>query len=293
MEYEGMIYRPPVEANDILLQVAIGCTHNKCTFCNMFRDKSFRLVEEEKIIKNLEEAGRIAPWADRVFLVDGDAFALSADRLLRIAELIHYYLPKCRAITMYAAVRNIISKTDEELAALRAQGINDLYVGIESGLDDVLAEVKKGHTVKEAEIQLNRLNQSGIRHCMMLMPGLAGKGRGIESGIAAAKLANKTKPFLIIPTTVGVFQGTELYEKMQCGEFIEAGEKENLQEQKAFLENAELPNTYYWSAHALNSTPVTGFLNNQDKKKMLEKLEHNIEMIDDNIFKQQFKRTSL
>ncbi len=293
MKYEGMIYRPPVEANDILLQVAVGCTHNQCTFCNMFKEKKFHLVDEKMIIENLKEAGAIHPRADRVFLVDGDAFALSADRLKRIAELIYSYLPQCKTITMYAAVRNIETKTDEQLIRLKELGINDLYVGIESGLDDVLADVKKGHTVKDAVTQLNRLKNAGIRHCMMLMPGLAGKGRGVESGIAAAELANQTQPFLIIPTTLGIFKGTELFEKMRRGEFTEAGEKENLQEQKAFLEYVDLPETYYWSAHALNSTPVVGFLNSDEKAKMIQKLEQNIQTVDDELFKQEFLRTSL
>lgn len=205
-----------------------------------------------------------------MFLVDGDVFALSADRLDRIAKLVHHYLPNCKTITMYAAVRNIETKTEEQLVTLRKLGINDLYVGIESGLDNVLAAVRKGHTVHDAVTQLNRLNRAGIRHCMMLMPGLAGKGRGIESGIAAAKLANQTKPFLIIPTTLGIFEGIELFEKTQRGEFIEAGEKENLQEQKAFLENVDIPETYYWSAYALNSTPVVGFLNVNENVKCFE-----------------------
>lgn len=293
MKYEGMIYRPPVEANDILLQVAVGCTHNQCTFCNMFKEKKFHLVDEKTVIDNLKEAGRFYSRADRVFLVDGDAFALSADRLERIAKLIHRYLPHCRTITMYAAVRNIETKTDEQLIKLRELGINDLYVGIESGLDDVLTAVRKGHTVDDAVTQLNRLNHAGIRHCMMLMPGLAGKGRGIESGIAAAKLANQTEPFLVIPTTLGIFEGTELFEKMQRGEFAEAGEKENLQEQKAFLEYVNLPGTYYWSAHALNSTPVVGFLNPNEKGKMIQKLEQSIQTVNDDLFKQEFKRSSL
>ncbi len=293
MKYEGNIYRPPLEANDVLLQVAVGCTHNQCTFCNMFKDKSFRIMNEDTVIENLKEAGRFYRHADRVFLVDGDAFALSAERLERLTALIHQYLPNCKTITMYAAVRNIMTKTDEQLRKLRETGINDLYVGIESGLDDVLLDVKKGHTVTDAITQLGRLNDTGIRHCMMLMPGLAGKGRGVESGIAAAELANKTKPFLIIPTTVGVFEGTELYEKMQKGEFTEAGEKENLQEQKAFLEYVELPESYYWSAHALNSAPMAGFLRKTEKETMIYTLEQSIAGMDDEVFKAKFRRTSL
>lgn len=293
MQYEGRIYRPPLEAQDVLLQVAVGCTYNQCTFCNMFKDKQFRLVDEQTIIDNLKEAARLYPWADRVFLVDGDAFALSADRLEKIADLIHSHLPACRTITMYAAVRNIMGKSDEQLRRLALKDINDLYVGVESGLDDVLMDVRKGHTVSDAREQLNRLNAAGIRHCMMLMPGLAGKGRGRESGAAAADLANRTKPFLIIPTTVGIFEGTELYDQMQGGMFIQAGEKENLEEQLAFLEQVDLEKTYYWSAHALNSTPMAGFLNQKDKGSMMRTLKRSIAGMDDEKFEQQFKRTAL
>lgn len=293
MKYEGTIYRPPVEANDVLLQVAVGCTYNRCTFCNMFKDKKFRAMDEKTIIANLQEAGRLYRHADRVFLVDGDAFALSADRLERLAALIHQHLPRCKTITMYAAIRNIMSKTDEQLRRLREAGIDDLYVGVESGLDDVLLDVRKGHTVADAVTQLGRLNDADIRHCMMLMPGLAGKGRGIESGIAAAELANRTKPFLIIPTTVGIFEGTQLYEKMRRGEFVEAGEKENLREQRAFLEHVKLPQSYYWSAHALNSTPMAGFLSAVEKESMIRTLNQGIAGMDDEVFREKFRRTSL
>ncbi len=293
MKYEGVIYRPPLEANDVLLQVTLGCTHNQCTFCNMYASKAFRVVDERTVVENLESAGRYYPYADRVFLVDGDAFALSADRLAKITTLIHQHLPNCRTITMYASIRNIMMKTDEQLRELKDKGINDLYVGIESGLDDVLADVKKGHTVEEAITQLNRLNDAGIRHCMLLMPGLAGKGRGVESGIAAAKLANQTKPMLVLPTTLGVFEGTELFEALSAGNFVEAGEQENLQEQRTFLENVDLPDTYFWSAHALNSTPIMGFLNQEEIKRMIRILDRGIANIDDDEFKERFKRTSL
>ncbi len=293
MTYEGAVYRPPVEAGSLLLQVTLGCSHNRCSFCNMFQEKPFRLVEEARVTENLEIAAERHPHTERVFLADGDVFALSAERLTRLAALIHRHLPRCRTIAMYASVRNIRTKSEQQLHSLRERGINDLYVGIESGLDDVLAAVNKGHTVAEARTQLGRLNEAGIRHCMLLMPGLAGAGRGIESGIAAAALAKETRPFLIIPTTVGVFEGTKLHEKMQRGEFAEAGETENLQEQKAFLEHAALPECYYWSAHALNSAPMMGFLEPAAREEMIRRLEQSIAEMDDAAFRARFQRRSL
>ena len=191
-----------------------------------------------------------------MFLTAGDAFALSARRLERISQLIHEHLPSVQTITTYAAVRNIEAKTNEELRHLCELGYDDLCVGIETGLDDVLTHVRKGHTTAQAIEQLKRLNAAGIRHCVTLMPGLAGTGRAEESGIAAAELANATKPLLVIPTTASVFPSTGLYGELQRGEFVEASEAEVLEEQIAFLQVADLPHTYYWSALALNSTPV-------------------------------------
>lgn len=293
MEYEGVVYRPPMEANDVLLQVSIGCTHNCCTFCNMFRDKRFRVLPEEQVARNLRAAAREYWRPDRVFLTDGDAFALPANRLARIAELVHEFLPSVTTITTYASVTNIARKTDEDLARLHSLGYDDLYVGIESGLDDVLAHVRKGHTVAQAREQLRRLNAAGISHAMMLMPGLAGSGRGEEAGRAAARLANATKPFLVIPTTVGIFEGTELYDQVQRGEFVEAGERENLAEQRAFLQEADLPGSFYWSAHALNSVPFAGQLNEEGRERMIARINDALEHADDAALGRAVRRASL
>lgn len=276
MRYEGTVYRPPVEADDVLLQVTIGCTHNRCTFCNMFRDKRFRPVDERAIEASLMEARWEQPKAERVFLTDADAFALPAARLLRIAELVRAHLPHVTTITTYASVRNVRAKTDVELAALRDAGYDDLYVGLETGLDDVLASTRKGHTTRQAIEQMRRLNAAGIAHCDMLMLGLAGTGRARESGEAAARLLNETRPFLVIPTTLGVFPGTELFEARRRGTFREASEHEVAREQIAFLENVRLPDAYYWAAHALNATPLAGDLGDASRQKMIARLERSL-----------------
>jgi len=178
MHYEGTTYRPPPEADTPLLQVTVGCAHNHCSFCAMYRDVTFRKIPMTQIEADLQELRGIYKKAERIFLVNGDAFVLKAETLLEIAEKIKAVFPECRTISMYASIRNIKAKSDRELEALRAVCIDDLYVGVESGWDEVLAHLNKGHTVAEAKHQLDRLNRLGINHIANLMLGTAGRGKG-------------------------------------------------------------------------------------------------------------------
>lgn len=150
MKFTGTTYRPPIEADSLLLQVTVGCAHNDCTYCPMYKDVSFSVEELNQIENDLKEARQYYSKVERVFLVNGDAFVLSAEKLKEIALKIKHYFPECNTITMYSTIQNIKSKTDEELKELKALGINDLYVGIESGLDEVLVNIKKGHTIQRS-----------------------------------------------------------------------------------------------------------------------------------------------
>jgi radical SAM superfamily enzyme YgiQ (UPF0313 family) len=292
MHYEGTIYRPPVEANSLLLQVTVGCAHNKCTFCNMYKDVCFRMEKLEQIEEDLKEARRYYKKVERIFLVNGDAFVLKADYLKAIAIKIREYFPECNTITMYSSIQNIKSKTDEELKELRALGINDLYVGIESGSDEVVARINKGHTVQEAIEQLQRLNEANINHMALLMLGVAGKGKGIENAKATAEFLNVTKPKLIWVGTLAVFPGTKLQEEVEAGTFVEASEIENLIEEKTLIENIQLENVPFYGVHPTNAIPVAGILP-RDKEKMLEALEYGIQNFDEKAFAKKIKRTSL
>ena len=143
MNYTGNIYRPPFESNSLLLQVTVGCSHNRCAFCTMYRDVPFQVEPLDQISADLDEAQRYWPNVTRVFLENGDPFVLSADRLKAIAELIHQELPKVDTIAMYASIQNIKSKTDAELSELRSIGINGLNIGVESGLDVALKRMRE------------------------------------------------------------------------------------------------------------------------------------------------------
>lgn len=232
----------------------------------------------EQIEDDLKEAKSIYGSIDRIFLVNGDASVLKADYLKAIALKIKKYFPECKTITMYASIQNIKAKTDEELKELRELGINDLYVGIESG-------------VEEAKKQLARLNKFNITHMALLMLGVAGKGNGERNAKQTAKLLNETKPGLIWVGTLGVFEGTKMHEEVKEGTFIEVSEMENLMELKTLINDIQLENVPFYCVHTTNVIPVLGMLH-RDKEKMLEKINSGIKSLGEETLSKTFKRTT-
>ena len=292
MKYEGTTYRPPPEADSLLLQVTVGCAHNRCRFCDMYRDVSFRRIPMDQIEADLREARGIYPKAERIFLVNGDAFVLSTKRLNEIVEKIKTVFPECRTISMYASIRNIQSKSDRDLKELRRQGVNDLYVGIESGWDEVLTRINKGHTAAEARHQLDRLHRAGIKYIANLMLGVAGSGSGRENARITADFINHTGPGLIWVGTLGIFEGTELYADMQQGSFVPATEMEILEEEKTLIEGIELENVLFYGVHPTNTVRISGKLP-QDKQKMIAQIDAGIIQYGEDALSRSFVRTSL
>ena len=244
----------------------------------MYKDVCFEMEQLEQIEDDLKEAKSIYGSIDRIFLVNGDASVLKADYLKAIALKIKKYFPECKTITMYASIQNIKAKTDEELKELRELGINDLYVGIESG-------------VEEAKKQLARLNKFNITHMALLMLGVAGKGNGERNAKQTAKLLNETKPGLIWVGTLGVFEGTKMHEEVKEGTFIEVSEMENLMELKTLINDIQLENVPFYCVHTTNVIPVLGMLH-RDKEKMLEKINSGIKSLGEETLYKTFKRTT-
>jgi radical SAM superfamily enzyme YgiQ (UPF0313 family) len=292
MQYEGTTYRPPPEADTPLLQVTVGCAHNRCTFCDMYRDVTFRRMPMDQIEADLQELRGIFPKAERLFLVNGDAFVLKTDTLKAIAEKIKRIFPECRTISMYASINNIKAKSDQELMELSNLGINDLYVGVESGWDRVLERIDKGHTVAEARHQLERLDRAGIRHIANLMLGVAGIGNGLENARLTAQFLNQTRPGLIWVGTLALFEGTELHTEMVQGDFIPATELEILEEEKALIDAIELDDVRFYGVHPTNTVRISGVLP-QDKPKMMAAIDDGIEKFGAEALDTAFARTTL
>ncbi len=292
MRYEGTTYRPPPEADSLLLQVTVGCAHNRCSFCHMYRDVQFRRVAVDQIEADLIEARSINPRAERVFLVNGDAFVLKTQYLKTIAEKIKRYLPRCRTISMYASIRNIMAKSDAELEELKNLGINDLYVGVESGWDQVVARINKGHTVAQARHHIDRLNRIGIHHIANVMLGVAGIGNGLDNARITAQFINQTRPSLIWVGTLAIFEGTELYAEREQGLFVPATELEILEEEKALINAIELENVPFYGVHPTNAVRISGRLP-RDKEKMTEAIDQYIQQYGAGALERSFARTSL
>ena len=260
MHYTGTIYRPPFEARSLLLQVTTGCSHNRCSFCTMYRDEPFRVEPLEQIEEDLAEARQYVPNVTRVFLENGDPFALSADRLEQIAVMIHAYLPRVETIAMYASIKNVIGKSDEELRRLRNLGINELNIGVESGLDEALVYMNKGYTSDQAKHELNRLKEAGIDYGANIILGCAGPERRHENAAATAALLNETKPYLIFTGTIHSDSGCPLYEDIQNGRFVESTFGEYLDEEEELLELLELTDCYLFGLHPSNIVTMHGNL---------------------------------
>ena len=214
MHYTGTTFRPPYEAWSLLLQVTVGCSHNDCTFCSMYRDVEFEASPLEEIEEDLVELASKprarAQAADRIFLVNGDAFCLPAERLLQIAELIHRHLPSVKTIGGYARINNIATKTDEELRQLTEAGFADFNIGLESGMDSVLSYMNKGDTADEARTQLARLRAVGMPFNLNIINAAAGPDLIKEHAAANASIVNEVKPSLVFVSPLHVDPGTPL-----------------------------------------------------------------------------------
>lgn len=268
----NIIYAPPLDIQSFQLTVTEGCSHNKCTFCNMFSDIDFRVIPINEIESDLRQASAHDPYIDRVFLESGDAFVLSAQRLLEIAGLIHHYLPKVEVIASYASIKNIMSKTDDELIALAKDGFGEINIGLESGLDDVLAFMNKGFNLAQAKEQLTRLRHANMPFSLNIIGGSAGSARIFENAIASANICNKVQPSLIYVSPLQVDRGSRFESMIASGEFKKSNLGEYITEEIEFLKNLELDDCGYYGAHMSNPVSLLGSLPT-DKERMLSELQ--------------------
>ena len=277
-----IMYRPPFEAGSFLLEVTKGCSHNQCSFCTMYREVPFRVVSMEDVESRLREASAYSAYIDRVFLENGDAFVLSAENLKEIAELIRVYLPRTKTIAMYASINNIRGKTDDQLKELRRLGINELNIGVESGLDEALKYMNKGYTAEEAVCQLDRLKEAGIDYGANIIFGCAGPDKRTENAVATAELLNKTKPYLIFTGTLHADPGCPLYDDMKAGTFTENTFGQYLEEEELLLSLLELEDCYYFGLHPSNVVTMHGMLN-KDRERMMTEISRRREELKDRL----------
>lgn len=272
MHYTGQIYRPPMESETPLLQITSGCSHNRCAFCTMYEGKPFTVSRMEHIEADLDELRQIyGGGVRRLFLLNGDSFALPTNKLLKIAEMIHVRFPLIETIACYASIRNIGHKSDEDLKELREAGYNDLYIGLESGWEPALRQMRKGFTRKEANEQLDRLKKAGIRYGALLMFGLGGKGNGEISARETANMLKRNMPFVISAVPTAIAEGSELERMRDNGEYTAPTERELIEEELLLLHSLEPEQgCYFFGRHPYNTVPVAGRLS--EKERMIAHL---------------------
>lgn len=275
MNYEGQICRPPMERASFMLPVEVGCSYNRCRFCTLFKHLKFRELPMSDVEAELQRVKGLGGNPRRIFLGDGNPFGLSTEHLLDILKLIHSYFPDCREINMDATVTNISEKSDEELRRLHEEGIQELYLGIESGMDELLRYMKKDHTVEEAYEQIARLKQAGLIYNAHLMLGLAGAGKGLENAERTAEFINRTGPKRIINFTIFHHESAPLYRDVEAGIFVPSGELENLLEERKLLKLLQVPIESYDGFHDHIEVRTRGRLP-EDRSRMLAHLEEAI-----------------
>lgn len=219
-----------------MLPIMVGCAHNKCKFCGLFKHLKFRelpLIQvEDEISRVVSEGGN----PQNVFLGDGNAFCLPADHIVKVAESLSDSFSNLKHINMDATVRDIASKSDEELELLASLGVWNLYIGIECGLEDVLEFMNKGNTLEEAKIAINRIKNAGMTYSAHIMSGIAGAGRGEENAHALAKFFNETQPLNICNFDLGLHRSVELWDDYKEGVYKVSPASERFLEEKILIE---------------------------------------------------------
>jgi radical SAM superfamily enzyme YgiQ (UPF0313 family) len=255
-KYEGVVIRPPSEADSLILQYTIGCSHNQCIFCPAYKQKRFRirsLVEMEQDIRGCLPA---CAGTRRIFLADGDALAAPLPGLLALFSLLRSSLPKLQRIGMYANTKNILGRSAEELRQLREAGLGILYLGIESGDDGLLDWMKKGATSAEMAEAGRRVKDAGIKLSVTVLLGIGGADRSMGHARMTGKLLSAIDPDYVGALTVMVVKGTLLYDLQQQGKFRLPSAFDILTELAEMLAHTEMTRGLFFANHASNYLPV-------------------------------------
>lgn len=260
MYYEGKVYRPWMEADSFLIQTTIGCTHNKCTFCDMFREKKFRIRKIEDIFTDIDDARKLLGRVRSLFLIDGNVLALKTDFLVDVLNTVTSTFPECEKISVYTGLNDLRRKSVKELQRLKKAGLDKVYTGLESGDEATLNLVRKGLTGEQAVEGMAHAKAAGIEVLLSIIFGLGGKERSKEHIVETTKLLNILQPEELAPMALTIQPGTVLKDQVESGEFTQATPLQILEEEKYLLENLDDFKMIYWGDHGNNIASMRGEL---------------------------------
>lgn len=268
MRYVGPVYRPPSEADSLLLQVTIGCSHNECTYCAMYRHKTFAARPLDAVCADVAQAARVVPGTRRVFLMDGDAMTLSTGRLVPVLEALGSSFPQLQRVSSYVNAVSVLRKPDADLARLRDLKLTLGYLGLETGDPETAARIVKGATVEEEVEAVRRAQAAGIKMSVMVLLGIAGRRRSLEHARATADALNRMDPRYVSCLCVTPVPGTPFFDEVARGEVELPGPEALLDELRALVEGLSLSGAVFRSNHASNVLPIGGRLP-ADKARLL------------------------
>ncbi|MEL7631902.1 MULTISPECIES: radical SAM protein [Sporomusa] len=268
---EGPVFRPPSEAHSFILRVTVGCSHNACTYCNMYKSVQFRTRPMNEIMDQIHAAKPYAMHIRRIFLADGNALVLATDKLLAILDALARTFPRLQRVACYAGPRDMLNKTPAELEALKAAGLKLVYYGLESGDDVVLSRVNKGVTAAEAIEAGQRIVAAGIKLSVMIIAGLGGKEHSARHAANTARAANAIRPQMLSALTLMLYRGSELLEQFESGRFVPLPPAEIMEELYELVSGIDLPpaeHCLFRSNHISNHIALAATLP-KDKDRLL------------------------
>ena len=278
LTYIEPLFRPPSEARSLIFQVTNGCSWNRCSYCEMYTDpqKKFRPRPEDEVLAEIRACAEQGAMPRRVFLADGDALVLSMRRLRTVLSAIREALPSVTRVGAYCLPSNLKRKSDDELAELRELGLGIVYVGAESGDDEVLRRVGKGETYASTATALLRASSAGIKTSVMILNGLGGRALSQRHALESAKLVNETRPDYLATLVLTFYRGRERFEAGFDGLFEELDTIGLCEEMRTFIEATELESTIFRSDHVSNHMVLKGVLG-RDRQRMLREISESIE----------------
>jgi radical SAM superfamily enzyme YgiQ (UPF0313 family) len=274
MEYDFPLFRPPSEARSLIFQVTLGCSWNRCRFCTSYRTKEFLVRPFEEVERDVVEMSACTPDARKIFLADGDPMAAPTDYLLKVLDLMNRRFPSLERISTYAGPTNLMAKTPEELRMLKERKLDLLYLGIETGNDELLKRVGKGATAEQIVEGSRKALRAGLRMSAFIILGLGGVDGSHEHAKDSARVVNDIGPQFLATLTLMVGPDARAYEeKVMGGGFRLIDRKQSLQELRWFVEDLELAGCKFGTEHASNYLPITGMTLPGDKDEILRLID--------------------
>lgn len=277
MRYEGMVYRPPSEAFSLIVQATVGCSHNKCTFCSMYKDDSFKIRSISDIKDDLLGGRDYYPSFKRIFIADGDALAMKQEDLVEILSFIGEIYPDCERVGIYGSPNSILRKSHEELEELKDLGLGIIYLGVESGSEKILRKIKKGVSRENMLVAGKAVKDAGIKLSITILSGIGGRELTQEHALETSSLINEILPDYAGLLTLMIQPGTELYEDVENGSFQLLSPREVLLESKLMIENIQADGVMLRANHASNYVNLAGTLM-RDKEAILEQIEYGLKI---------------